>query len=196
MDRLDEEKLEMLRTWGEGLLNDGRDELRAAGKAILILVEEIEQLHVDLWHARQDTAKKAEIQRAESEGSCWSDSRSSRASPCATASSSPSDRNRRRQTQSRLECSSAVCGFALAQPAANVELSPERPCCGRRGSASSETSRERLDRSVVCRDDNGASRADPAEGPRKTPPTAADPRTPLSESPARGGHPRLSSGNP
>ena len=28
MDRLDEEKLEMLRTWGEGLLNDGRDELR------------------------------------------------------------------------------------------------------------------------------------------------------------------------
>jgi hypothetical protein len=69
MDRLDEEKLEMLRTWGEGLLNDGRDELRAAGKAILILVEEIEQLHVDFWHARQDTAKKAEIQRAESEGS-------------------------------------------------------------------------------------------------------------------------------
>jgi hypothetical protein len=69
MDRLDEEKLEMLRTWGEGLLNDGRDELRAAGRAILMLVEEIERLHVDLWHARQDTAKKAEIQRPESEGS-------------------------------------------------------------------------------------------------------------------------------
>lgn len=69
MDRLDEEKLEMLRTWGEGLLNDGRDELRAAGRAIMILVEEIELLHVELWHAHQDTAKKAEIQRAESEGS-------------------------------------------------------------------------------------------------------------------------------
>jgi hypothetical protein len=69
MDRLDEEKLEMLRIWGEGLLNDGRDELRAAGRAIMILVEEIELLHVELWHAHQDTAKKAEIQRAESEGS-------------------------------------------------------------------------------------------------------------------------------
>jgi hypothetical protein len=66
MDRLDEEKLEMLRTWGEGLLNDGRDELKAAGRAIMMLVEEIEQLHVDLWHARQDAAKKAEIQRPES----------------------------------------------------------------------------------------------------------------------------------
>jgi hypothetical protein len=62
MDRLDEEKLEMLGTWGEGLLNDGRDELRAAGRAILMLVEEIELLHVDLWHARQDTAEEAERQ--------------------------------------------------------------------------------------------------------------------------------------
>jgi hypothetical protein len=62
MDRLDEEKLEMLRTWGEGLLNDGRDELRAAGRAIMMLVEEIELLHVDLWHARQHMAKEAETQ--------------------------------------------------------------------------------------------------------------------------------------
>jgi hypothetical protein len=66
MDRLDEEKLEMLRTWGEGLLTDGRDEVKAAGRAIMMLVEEIERLHVDLWHARQDTAKEAEMQRAES----------------------------------------------------------------------------------------------------------------------------------
>ena len=66
MDRLDEEKLEMLRAWGEGLVNDGRDELRAAGRALLLLVEEIELLHVDLWHARQHTAEEAEIQRSES----------------------------------------------------------------------------------------------------------------------------------
>lgn len=66
MDRLDEDKLELLRTWGEGLLNDGRDELRAAGRALLMLVEEIERLHVDLWHARHHTAKEAEMQRAES----------------------------------------------------------------------------------------------------------------------------------
>ena len=68
MDRLDEEKLEMLRTWGEGLLNDGRDELRAAGRAISMLVEEIERLHIDLWHARNN-ADEGEIQGAESEGS-------------------------------------------------------------------------------------------------------------------------------
>ena len=66
MDRLDEDKLEMLRTWGEGLLNDGRDELRAAGRAISMLVEEIESLYVDLWHARQAAAKETEMLRAES----------------------------------------------------------------------------------------------------------------------------------
>jgi hypothetical protein len=50
--RLDEERLEMLRSWGEGLAHDPRDEVRAAGKAILMLIEEVEFLHVDLWHAR------------------------------------------------------------------------------------------------------------------------------------------------
>jgi hypothetical protein len=50
--RLDDEKLDTLRDWGAGLAGDGRDELRAAGKAILILVEEIERLQVDVWHAR------------------------------------------------------------------------------------------------------------------------------------------------
>ncbi|HEY2938835.1 MAG TPA: hypothetical protein VGJ27_03410 [Gaiellaceae bacterium] len=32
-------------------MNDGRDEVRAAGRAILLLIEEIELLNVDLWHA-------------------------------------------------------------------------------------------------------------------------------------------------
>jgi hypothetical protein len=52
-DRLDEQKLEMLRAWGEGLSSDPREELRAAGKAILMLIEEVEVLNVDLWHARE-----------------------------------------------------------------------------------------------------------------------------------------------
>lgn len=52
VDRLDEEKLETLRRWGVGLADDQRVELRAAGKAILILIEEIERLQVDLWHRR------------------------------------------------------------------------------------------------------------------------------------------------
>ena len=55
--RLDDEKLETLRSWGAGLSADSRDELRAAGKAILILIDEIEQLQVDVWHARQDGAE-------------------------------------------------------------------------------------------------------------------------------------------
>jgi hypothetical protein len=49
---LDEERLEILRKWGTGLGGDGREELRAAGKAIVMLVDEIERLHVDRWHAR------------------------------------------------------------------------------------------------------------------------------------------------
>jgi hypothetical protein len=51
-ERLDETKLETLRKWGEGLGSDGREEVRAAGKAIVLLVEEVERLHIDLWHAR------------------------------------------------------------------------------------------------------------------------------------------------
>ena len=52
MERLDEERIELLRRWGEGLSSDGRDEVRAAGRAISILIEEIERLHVDLWKER------------------------------------------------------------------------------------------------------------------------------------------------
>jgi len=51
--RLDDEKLETLRSWGTGLAAEGRDELRAAGKAILILIEEIERLQVDVWHTHE-----------------------------------------------------------------------------------------------------------------------------------------------
>ena len=58
--RLDDEKLETLRAWGAGLAADGRDELRAAGKAILILVEEIERLQVDVWHAREQGLSAAD----------------------------------------------------------------------------------------------------------------------------------------
>jgi len=52
VERLDEERIELLRRWGEGLANDGRDEVRAAGRAISILIEEIERLQVDLLKER------------------------------------------------------------------------------------------------------------------------------------------------
>jgi hypothetical protein len=52
IDRLDEERLEILRSWGAGLSADHREELRAAGKAITVLIEEIDRLQIDLWNAR------------------------------------------------------------------------------------------------------------------------------------------------
>ena len=52
--RLDEAKIETLRIWGDGLSGDAREEVRAAGRAITMLVEEIERLNIDLWHARAD----------------------------------------------------------------------------------------------------------------------------------------------
>jgi hypothetical protein len=59
-ERLDEQKIETLQSWAEGLLRDERSELRAAAKAILLLVEEIEHLHVDLWHARDEESEGSE----------------------------------------------------------------------------------------------------------------------------------------
>jgi hypothetical protein len=46
---LDAEKLGALRQWASGLQADVRPEVSAAGKAILLLVDEIENLHVLLW---------------------------------------------------------------------------------------------------------------------------------------------------
>ena len=63
VERLDEERLETLRTWGAGLSTNARDELRAAGKAILMLVDEIDRLEADLWNARAAT-KQAEAAAA------------------------------------------------------------------------------------------------------------------------------------
>jgi hypothetical protein len=51
-DRLDEYKIDQLRSWGTGLTASGNDDLRATGKAILMLIEEIERLHIDLWTAK------------------------------------------------------------------------------------------------------------------------------------------------
>jgi hypothetical protein len=57
--RLDEAKIETLRGWGDGLQGDPREELRAAGRAITVLVEEIERLNIDLWHERASSASAA-----------------------------------------------------------------------------------------------------------------------------------------
>ena len=63
-ERLDEQKVATLRLWADGLARDERDEVRAAARAILMLIDEIELLHVELWHAGQlrerDEAAEAE----------------------------------------------------------------------------------------------------------------------------------------
>jgi hypothetical protein len=46
---LDADKLAALERWATGLQSDTRPEVAASGKAILMLVEEIERLHVLLW---------------------------------------------------------------------------------------------------------------------------------------------------
>jgi hypothetical protein len=48
-DGLDAEKLQVLGRWAAGLRTDPREELAAAGRAIELLIEEIERLHVLLW---------------------------------------------------------------------------------------------------------------------------------------------------
>ena len=65
VERLDEERLETLRAWGAGLSSNARDELRAAGKAILMLVDEIDRLEADLWNARAEANQAAAAVAAE-----------------------------------------------------------------------------------------------------------------------------------
>jgi hypothetical protein len=62
-ERLDEAKIETLRVWGDGLSADPRPEVRAAGRAITMLVEEIERLNVDLWNERARVPGPASIWR-------------------------------------------------------------------------------------------------------------------------------------
>ena len=64
-ERLDEDKIEQLRRWGVGLSNDGSDEFRATGKAILLLIDEIERLHVDLWNAKSAVVAATEEEEEE-----------------------------------------------------------------------------------------------------------------------------------
>jgi len=52
VERLDEERIETLRAWATDLASESRKELRAAGKAIMILIDEIERLRVDVGRAQ------------------------------------------------------------------------------------------------------------------------------------------------
>lgn len=59
-DGLDVEKLSLLGKWAEGLQRDQRAEVAASGKAILMLIEEIERLHVVIWDGRLNPSREPE----------------------------------------------------------------------------------------------------------------------------------------
>ena len=55
--RLDEDRLEALRRWGRGLEQADGEESAAAGRAILMLIAEIEQLLIDLRLVREQLSR-------------------------------------------------------------------------------------------------------------------------------------------
>ena len=57
---LDAEKLGLLNKWAEGLQRDQRAEVAAAARAILMLIEEIERLHVAVWDERLNAGSEPE----------------------------------------------------------------------------------------------------------------------------------------
>jgi hypothetical protein len=62
---LDVEKLSLLGKWAEGLQRDQRAEVAASGKAILMLIEEIERLHVVIWDGRLNPSREPEPREPE-----------------------------------------------------------------------------------------------------------------------------------
>lgn len=56
----------MLRGWGDGLSTSDREELRAAGRAILMLIEEIDRLEADVWNARAAATQALEQRSSQS----------------------------------------------------------------------------------------------------------------------------------
>ena len=57
--RLEDDRLEELRRWGRGLRETGGEEQAAAGRAILMLIEEVERLRLELLReqsTREDLA--------------------------------------------------------------------------------------------------------------------------------------------
>lgn len=55
--RLDEERLETLRRWGHGLMQAESEERAAAGRAILMLLEEIHRLQIELRRTQQELSQ-------------------------------------------------------------------------------------------------------------------------------------------
>ena len=55
--RLDAAKIEELRRWGQALREGGSEESVAAGRAMLMLIEELERLRLELSHATEQVER-------------------------------------------------------------------------------------------------------------------------------------------
>jgi hypothetical protein len=56
--RLEDDKLEALRRWGQALRDTGGEERAAVGRAILMLIEEIERLRLELLRTREHSTRE------------------------------------------------------------------------------------------------------------------------------------------
>jgi hypothetical protein len=55
VERLTDDQLAALKEWGEGLAAVDQIEVQAAGRAIRLLIQEIEALQREAWHRRLET---------------------------------------------------------------------------------------------------------------------------------------------
>lgn len=69
---LDDERLSVLAQWAAGLRRDSRAEVAAAGRAIELLIDEVERLNVLLWAGPLDAVPTEAEPRVE-EGSVLSE---------------------------------------------------------------------------------------------------------------------------
>jgi hypothetical protein len=56
---MDEDQFEAIRRWGEGLQRSDSEEFSAAGKAIVLLTAEVDQLERELWNVKTLAADQA-----------------------------------------------------------------------------------------------------------------------------------------
>ena len=63
--RVDEDKLEALRQWGEALRASDGEERSAAGRAVLMLIDEVERLRLELRRTREEIDRRTHIEVTE-----------------------------------------------------------------------------------------------------------------------------------
>ena len=59
--RLNQDKLEALRRWGQALRQADGEELAAAGRAVLMLIEDLERARLELQRMREQMNREAQL---------------------------------------------------------------------------------------------------------------------------------------